>query len=239
MVSLGVRAQMVLFEQIADRDGEGRERGNKVKIQKQPEKKTGNFSSRVFLLSLAVVIVGGIAYRFWPKGESLWQTAKAAVALNEDVPLTGILYTQDKPLALVGGKIVGEGDVVGGAKVLKIHNDNVEFERSGKRWVQHLSFLEEAASSGLPVLLQVGSHKCPPCKRMEPILDKLRTKYAGKFQVRSIDVWKDKTAGMKYGVRATPTQIFYDSKGREVFRHVGFCSKKDILATWKELGVKL
>ena len=230
---------MVLFEQLADRDGEGREQGNKVKIQKQPEKKTGNFSSRVFLLSLAVVIVGGIAYRFCPNGESLWQTAKAAMALNKDASLTGILYTDDNPLAIVGGKIVGEGDVVGGVKVIKIHNDNVEFERSGKRWVQRMSVLEEGASSGLPVLLQVGSYKCPPCKRMEPILDKLRSKYAGKFQVRSVDMRKDRTAGMKYGVRATPTQIFYDSKGREVYRHVGFCSKKDILATWKKLGVKL
>lgn len=230
---------MIVFEQPADRDGEGRERRNQGRMLEPPRKKKGNFSSRVFLLSLAVVIVVGIAYRFWPNVESLWQTAKAAVAPNEDAPLTGILYTQDKPLALVGGKIVGEGDVVGGVKVLKIHNDNVEFERSGKRWVQRMPVVEEDASSGLPVLLQVGSHKCPPCKRMEPILDKLRSKYAGKFQVRSIDVRKDRTAGMKYGVRATPTQIFYDSKGREVFRHVGFCSKKDILATWKKLGVKL
>ncbi len=142
-------------------------------------------------------------------------------------------------MAIVDGKIVGEGDVVGGAKVFKIHKDNVEFEMSDKRWVQRLPFLEEEASSSLPVLLQVGSYKCPPCKRMEPILDKLRSKYAGNFQVRSVDVRKDKTAGTKYGVRATPTQIFYDSKGREVFRHVGFYSKKDILATWKKLGVKL
>ena len=230
---------MVIFERLADRDGEGRERENKVKMQEQPEKKKGNFSSRVFLLSLAVVIVGGIAYRFWPNGGSLWQTAKAAMALNKDASLTGILYTDDNPLAIVDGKIVGEGDVVGDAKVFKIHRDNVEFERSGKRWVQRLPVVKEKASSSLPVLLQVGSHKCPPCKRMEPILDKLRSKYAGKFQVRSIDLRKDRTAGMKYGVRATPTQIFYDSKGREVFRHVGFCSKKDILAAWKKLGVKL
>jgi thioredoxin 1 len=229
---------MVFFEKMSDKDGEGRERGNQGRMLEPPRKKKGNFSSRVFLLSLAVVIVAGIAYRFWPNVESLWQTAKAAVALHEDAPLTGILYTEDKPLALVGGHIAGEGDVVGGVKVLKIHKDNVEFERSGKRWVQHMSDAEEASSS-LPVLLQVGSHKCRPCKRMEPILDKLRSKYAGKFQVRSVDMRRDKTAGTKYGVRATPTQIFYDSKGREVYRHVGFCSKKDILATWKTLGVKL
>jgi thioredoxin 1 len=229
---------MIHFEKIA-RDVEGRERGNQGGMLEPARKKKCNFSSRVLLLSLAVVIVVGIAYRFWPNVKSLLQTAKGAVAPHEDAPLTGILYTEDKPLVLVGGLIVGEGDVAGDVKVLKIHKDSVEFERSGKQWVQHMSVVEEEASSRLPVLLQVGSYKCPPCKRMEPILDKLRSKYAGKFQVRSVDMRKDQTAGTKYGVRATPTQIFYDSKGREVHRHVGFYSKKDILAAWKKLGVKL
>ena len=36
-----------------------------------------------------------------------------------------------------------------------------------------------------------------------------------------------------------PTQIFLDASGKELFRHVGFFSKDDILAKWKELGVDL
>jgi thioredoxin 1 len=36
-----------------------------------------------------------------------------------------------------------------------------------------------------------------------------------------------------------PTQIFYNAEGKELFRHVGFFGKEDILAKWKELGVKL
>ncbi len=72
-----------------------------------------------------------------------------------------------------------------------------------------------------------------------PILNELRDEYAGKFQIRHINVWKYRAAGAKYGVRAIPTQIFFDNKGREVFRHVGFYRKKDILATWKKIGVKL
>jgi thioredoxin 1 len=36
-----------------------------------------------------------------------------------------------------------------------------------------------------------------------------------------------------------PTQIFYDADGRDLFRHVGFFAKEDILAKWKELGVEL
>jgi thioredoxin 1 len=89
------------------------------------------------------------------------------------------------------------------------------------------------------VLLQLGSKKCPPCKQMMPILDELRAEYSKKFQIRYIDVWQDTAAGAKYGVNKIPTQIFYDRKGNEVFRHVGFYSKKDILGTWIKLGVKL
>jgi len=74
---------------------------------------------------------------------------------------------------------------------------------------------------------------------MKPILNKLKSKYAKKFEVKYIDVQKNRAAGTKYGVRAIPTQIFYDSKGREVFRNVGFCSENEILAVWRDIGVKL
>jgi thioredoxin 1 len=39
-------------------------------------------------------------------------------------------------------------------------------------------------------------------------------------------------------VTKIPTQVFYDTQGRELYRHIGFLSKKEILDTWKKLGVK-
>ena len=42
-----------------------------------------------------------------------------------------------------------------------------------------------------------------------------------------------------YGIEMIPTQIFYDANGKELFRHIGFFAKDDILAKWKELGVEL
>jgi len=208
-------------------------------MQEKVEKKNSNSSPHIFLLGFAVVIVASIAYHFWPTVKGFWPMVNAAAVLNRDVSLTGISYTEDNPIAIVDSKIVHEEDVIGGVKILKIHKDRVEFEKSGRRWSQRMPDAEQGVSSGLPVLLELGSHKCPPCRQMMPILNELRAEYAGKFQIRYIDVWQDRAAGLKYGVRAIPTQIFYDSKGREVFRHVGFYSKKDILAAWKKLGVKL
>jgi thioredoxin 1 len=74
---------------------------------------------------------------------------------------------------------------------------------------------------------------------MAPILEELRKEYAGILQVDSIDVWKNPDAAKRYDIRIIPTQIFYDATGRELFRHVGFLSKKDILAKWRELGISI
>lgn len=89
----------------------------------------------------------------------------------------------------------------------------------------------------LPRLVDLGAGKCIPCKAMSPILDELRTEYAGIFDVTFIDVWEDTEAAKPYGINLIPTQIFYDADGRERWRHEGFLGKAEILAKWKELGV--
>ena len=91
----------------------------------------------------------------------------------------------------------------------------------------------------LPRLVDLGAGKCPSCKMMASVLDELKTNYAGKLEVVFIDVWENKQAGEQYGIRMIPTQIFYAANGKELFRHEGFFSKEDILAKWKELGIKL
>lgn len=89
----------------------------------------------------------------------------------------------------------------------------------------------------LPRLVDLGAGKCIPCKMMAPILEELKKEYAGRMQVDFIDVWLNPDAGKSYGVKAIPTQIFLDAQGKELFRHVGFFAKADILKKWQELGV--
>ena len=96
--------------------------------------------------------------------------------------------------------------------------------------------VQEPAEKMLPRLLDLGAHKCIPCKKMAPILEELTKEYEGRMKVEFIDVWQNSEAGQKYGIRMIPTQIFYGSDGKERFRHEGFMSKEDILAKWTELG---
>jgi thioredoxin 1 len=71
---------------------------------------------------------------------------------------------------------------------------------------------------------------------MAPILEELKTEYAGKFEVEFVDAWKFREKAAQYGVQMIPTQIFYDANGKELFRRSGFIGKEDILARWRELG---
>jgi len=90
----------------------------------------------------------------------------------------------------------------------------------------------------LPKLIDLGSKKCVPCKKMAPILEELTVEYKGQFEVEFIDVWlpENKEKGKTYGIKTIPTQIFYDSNNNELWRHEGFLSKENILSKWKELG---
>jgi thioredoxin 1 len=97
----------------------------------------------------------------------------------------------------------------------------------------------ETLKTGLPILVDLGATKCIPCKMMAPVLEELKKEYAGSLEVVFIDVWENNQAAKNFGIQLIPTQIFYDAKGRELFRHEGFFAKEDILQKWKEFGVNL
>lgn len=91
----------------------------------------------------------------------------------------------------------------------------------------------------LPRLLDLGADKCMPCKMMAPILEEMKTTYAGQLQVDFIDVWKNPRAAQEYGIRVIPTQIFFGPDGKELGRHEGFMSREAILAQWRKFGITL
>jgi len=50
--------------------------------------------------------------------------------------ISSIVVSEDNHSALIGTKLVREGDIIDGVTVVKIHEDEVEFEKNGKRWAQ-------------------------------------------------------------------------------------------------------
>jgi thioredoxin 1 len=96
----------------------------------------------------------------------------------------------------------------------------------------------EAPVKGMVTLVDLGAGACIPCKLMAPILEKVEKEYAGRAAVVFLDVWKDKAPVKRFGIRAIPTQIFFDKDSKEVYRHEGFLSEKEIVDRFKDMGVK-
>lgn len=90
---------------------------------------------------------------------------------------------------------------------------------------------------GMVTMVDLGADSCIPCKMMMPIIEKLEKKYRGKAAIVFIDVWKDKEPAKRFGVRAIPTQIFFDKNGKEIYRHTGFMGEADIVSQLKKMGV--
>ena len=99
-------------------------------------------------------------------------------------------------------------------------------------------FPKEIAQSPLPKLLDFGAGTCIPCKAMAPILKELAEEYKGRVAIKVIEVYQEQKLTRANGIRLIPTQIFFDSKNQEVFRHEGFMDKEQIKKVFDKMGVK-
>lgn len=59
-------------------------------------------------------------------------------AKPQELAVTGILFSQDNPTAVIGTRIAHIGDTIAGATIVKINLTTVEFEKDGKSWTQTL-----------------------------------------------------------------------------------------------------
>jgi len=88
----------------------------------------------------------------------------------------------------------------------------------------------------LPRMWDYGSTNCLPCMEMEKILTPLTAEYAGKVDIRIINVYENREQTQQARITVIPTQIFYDPEGKELFRHVGMYPRDSIVAKFKEYG---
>lgn len=95
----------------------------------------------------------------------------------------------------------------------------------------------QVPTPGLVTMVDLGATKCIPCKMMAPIIEELQKEYEGRASIIFIDVWDHRDQVQRFGIRAIPTQIFYDREGKEISRHIGFLDKKNIVAILEKLGV--
>ena len=88
--------------------------------------------------------------------------------------------------------------------------------------------------------VELGSVKCIPCQKMQPVMKSIEGKYGDQIKVVFHDVWKEdqKQYAAKYGIKLIPTQVFLDSTGKEFFRHEGFYPEAEIDKLLQKRGLK-
>lgn len=91
--------------------------------------------------------------------------------------------------------------------------------------------------NGRPMLVDLGSNTCIPCRKMQPILADLTREYEGRITIQVIDVYEREDLAQRYRVYTIPTQIFFDANGNELYRHEGFYPKAEITAKFNDLGM--
>jgi len=99
-------------------------------------------------------------------------------------------------------------------------------------------FPKEIVKIPLPKLLDFGAGKCIPCKAMAPILKELTEEYKGRVVIKVIEVYDERELTQNNRIRLIPTQIFFDGKNQEVFRHEGFMDKDAIKKVFDKMGVQ-
>jgi thioredoxin 1 len=97
---------------------------------------------------------------------------------------------------------------------------------------------KDIAKVPFPKLLDFGAGTCIPCKKMAPILQELAEEYKGRVVIKIIEVYQERELTRANGIRLIPTQIFFDTKNQEVYRHMGFMDKEQIKQVFEKMGVK-
>lgn len=98
---------------------------------------------------------------------------------------------------------------------------------------------ERQGAKPLVTFVELGSVRCIPCKKMQPIMKEIEQEYAGSVKVVFYDVWTEagKPHSKEYGIRVIPTQVFLDKDGKEYFRHEGYFPKDELVKVLKQKGV--
>jgi thioredoxin 1 len=117
--------------------------------------------------------------------------------------------------------------------------DDTQGSEVKPQFVTDADFQKEVieASQTMPVFLDVYADWCPPCKLIEPIVEKLAKEYAGKVKFVKLDSDANPELVSKYSIMSIPTLMVF-VKGERTFGEAGALNEvmmKDVVETF---GVK-
>ena len=88
--------------------------------------------------------------------------------------------------------------------------------------------------------IELGSVRCIPCQKMQPIMKSIREKYPTQVNVIFYDVWTKEghPFAQQYNIDVIPTQVFLDANGKGFYRHQGYFPEDELIKILQTKGVK-
>jgi thioredoxin-like negative regulator of GroEL len=78
----------------------------------------------------------------------------------------------------------------------------------------------QVETSKEPVLIEFMSQTCSICATMAPVLERIADKFAGQVKVFKVDVMREQSLAMRFGVQGTPTFLML-CRGKPIASMVG------------------
>jgi thioredoxin len=121
-------------------------------------------------------------------------------------------------------------ELKGGMNAWKAANKPVEGASTAKQMT--LEEFNAGTAKSKIVLVDFGATWCPPCKKMEPVLESLQKNNAGKFTLLKVDGGNDEAILRAYKVTALPVFIIFKD-GKQVWRKDGVATEEEMAAILK------
>ncbi len=105
--------------------------------------------------------------------------------------------------------------------------NNLPMEGNANMAQMEVSDFEKVIKGNELVLVDIGATWCPPCRKMQPVIDKIKQVQGNKLYLLNVDGGNDMEV-MKYlQFESMPTYIIY-KKGVEVWRKQGIVASQDL-----------
>lgn len=88
---------------------------------------------------------------------------------------------------------------------------------------------------GRPALYEFGAKTCIPCIQMQKVMAELTSSHGDKVEFRMVYADEERELFRQYRIMLIPTQVFLNSEGQEVERHIGPLTKEEVLQKLKDL----
>ena len=87
--------------------------------------------------------------------------------------------------------------------------------------INEAQFAEKVEQSAKPVLVDFSADWCPPCKMLNPVIERISLEYQEQLDIYGVNTDESPKLAQRFNISGVPTLIFFRD-GKEIKKLVGF-----------------